>query len=67
MPPLAVIFTDTSSIYLLVYIITREGYCDIAVAPNKHVARPTVLGRTALLRRETLQSATVIAALLNET
>ena len=67
MPSLAVIFTNNTSIYLLVYIIAREGYCDVAVSRNKHVARPTVLGRTALLPRETLQSATVIAALLTET
>lgn len=66
MPSLAVIFTDNPSIYFLVYIIAREGYCDMEISLNMHVARSTVLERASLLLRETLQSATVIAALPTE-
>jgi hypothetical protein len=66
MPSLAVIFTDNPSIYLLVHIIAREGCSDMAISQNMYVARSTVLERAALLLRETLQSATVIAALPTE-
>jgi hypothetical protein len=63
---LAVIFTDNPSVYLLVSITALEGYCDIAFPLNMHVVRSTVLDRAALLPRETLQSATAIAAVPTE-